>query len=100
LIRSLQSNRIIDAPRSAWHDRKLVLVQGGQSLRIQLQMRLYQFGRRQRQPLVQRNVGIVAALEDFQKAERRRAGIFDVMAHRERHVTNVAGLEIESARLT
>ena len=37
----------------------------------------HQFGRRQRQPLIERDVGIIAALEYLQEAQRRSSGIFE-----------------------
>ena len=59
---------VINVRRSCRHDWILLLVQGGQGLRIQLQMRLHQFRRRQRQPLIERDIGVVAALEYLKEA--------------------------------
>src|ERR1700726_1481048 len=83
-----------------WHDRHFRLAQRRHDLMIKLQMRIHELRWRQRHPRVKRQIGEVAALEDLQKAQRRRAGILDVMTHGEGHVTDVAGLEIEGARLT
>jgi hypothetical protein len=90
---------VIDCSRSCRHDGEFLLVEGCQSLRIQLQMCLHQLGGRQRQPLVERDVGIVVALEDFEEAQHRGAGVFDVMSHRERHVADIAGHTIKGTRL-
>ncbi len=48
----------------------LLLLQGLHHFGIKLQMRLQQFGRRQRHPLVQRDVREVAALEHFEEPQR------------------------------
>ena len=63
-------------------------------------MRLDQFGGRQCHPLVERYIGVVAAFEDFQKVHLRSAGVLDIMPHGEGHITDIAGPEIERARLT
>ena len=81
------------------HDRVLFLLQCAHHLLIEFQMGLQQLGRRQRQPLVQRQVRIIAALEHLQEAQRRVAGVLDIMAHRVRDIADVAGLVIEGARL-
>src|SRR5258708_7968646 len=57
----------IDASGSGRHDGYLFLAQGAHRLRIQLQMCLHQFGRRQCHPLIQRYIGVIAALEDLQE---------------------------------
>ena len=65
-----------DGRKLSRHDRRFVLAQGAHHLPIQLQMRLHQFGRRQRQPLVERHVGVVAALE----ISRKRNGVLPVFS--------------------
>jgi hypothetical protein len=91
LIRRLRSMGIRDrptSPRSPWQngyaerligrrglsrgdDRELLLVKRGQGLLIELKMRLHQLGRRERQPLVERDICVIAALEDLKEAQRR-----------------------------
>src|SRR5882757_3528621 len=84
---------------SCGHDWIFLLLQGGQGLRIQLQMGLNKFRRRQGQPLIERDIGVIAAREYLKEAQRRRAGVFDVMAHGERHVADIPRLVVEGARL-
>jgi hypothetical protein len=52
LLHRYSRGSIINIRRSCRHDWILLLVQGSQGLRIQVQMRFHQFGRRQRQPLI------------------------------------------------
>src|SRR5437016_2730627 len=85
---------------SSGYDRRHFLAQSAHDSRVQPEMRLHQLRRRERHPGVKREVGEVAAAEHLEKAQRRVAGILDVVAHGERHVTDVAGAEIEGARLT
>src|SRR6478735_6082203 len=82
------------------HDRRLVLAQGADQLLVALQMRVDQFRRRERQPLIEGYIGVVVALEDLQKTQRRVAGIFDIVAHGERHKADIVGLEVKRAGLT
>src|SRR6266480_1411722 len=63
-------------------------------------MRLHKLRRRQSHPLIERYIGEVITLEDFEKAHRRVAGILDVMAHGKGNETDIAGAEVEGARLT
>src|ERR1700687_2341912 len=90
---------IINVRRSSRHDWKLLLVEGGHRLGIQLQMRLHQLGRCQRQPLIERDVGVIAALEYLEEAHRRGSDVLDIVPHRERHVADVAALKVEGTRL-
>ena len=50
-------------------------------------------------PLIERQVGIGAALEDLQETQCRGAGVFHVVAHGERDIADVSALEIEGSRL-
>src|SRR6266567_1426250 len=63
-------------------------------------MRLHKLLRRQSHPLIERYIGEVITLEDFEEAHRRVAGIFDVMAHGKGNETDIAGTKVEGARLT
>src|ERR1700726_4255386 len=54
-------------------------------------MRADQLRRSERQPLIERYVSVVVALEDFQEAQHRVAGILDVVPHGKRHVTDMCG---------
>src|SRR4029453_3934797 len=76
-----------------WHDGRLLLSQGVHHLLIQLEVRLDEFGRCQRQPLVERNISKIAAPEYLQKPRRYGVGILDVMPRSEGYVADVAGME-------
>src|ERR1700730_13200029 len=62
-------------------------------------MRANQLRRSERQPLIERYVSVVVALEDFQEAQHRVAGILYVVPHGKRHVTDIVGLKVEGAGL-
>src|ERR1700730_7392151 len=62
-------------------------------------MRADQLRRSERQPLIERYVSVVVALEDFQEAQHRVAGILDVVPHGKGHVTDIVGLKVEGAGL-
>jgi hypothetical protein len=81
-------------------DRRLGLSERVREPLIQLEVDLQEFARRQRPPLVQRYVRIIAALEDLQKAQRRGAGVFDIVPHGERDIADVPATEIERPRLS
>src|SRR5258706_3715353 len=79
---------IFRRPSSIWiskrlsgHDRLLLFSEGVQRAPVDSQVRLDQFGRRQRDPLVERYVGVVAALEHLEEAQLVRAWIFAEVAH-------------------
>src|SRR6267378_7526665 len=82
-------------PQLGRHDRDFLPSQAVHDLLIQTKVSIDQLARRQCQPLVERDVGVVAALEHFQEAQRRGAGVLDVMSHGKRHVADVASPEIE-----
>src|ERR1700676_2074497 len=84
---------------SAGHNRKLLLVESRRGLWVTLCMRVHWCGRRQRQPLIERYVGVIAALEQLQEAHRRGSGVLDIMRHCKRHVADIAGLKVEGTRL-
>src|SRR5262245_13024042 len=63
-------------------------------------MCLHKLRRRQSHPLIERHIGEVVALEDFEKAHGRVAGILDVVAHCKGNETDIAGAEVEGAGLT
>src|ERR1700722_19803353 len=84
---------------SSRHDRRLGLSERVHKLRIQIKVHFDKVGRCQRQPLVERYVSIVRALEDLQKAQGRRARIFHIVPHRERDEADVPAAEIEGTRL-
>ena len=84
---------------SGRNDRRLGLSQRVHELMVQLEVHLHEVGRRQRQPLIERQVGVVAALEYLQKAQGRGAGVFHIMTRRERDKADVAAAEIERPRL-
>src|ERR1700704_4038543 len=65
----------MDSPRLGRHHRLFLFSQHADRLRIHSQVRLHQFGWRQRHPLVEGDVGVVAALEHLEKAKRRGAGV-------------------------
>ena len=73
-------------------------MESSDGLLVQLEMRLHQLRRRQSQPLIERYVGKIAALEYFQETQRRRSGVFDVMARGERHESDIAGLIVVEKR--
>ena len=84
---------------SCRYDWKLLLAQSRHSLRVQLEMRVHEFGRRQRQPLIEGHIGIIAALENLEEAQRSVTGVLDVVSHGEGHITHVARLKVEGASL-
>src|SRR5437660_11940933 len=63
--------------RSGGHDRRFVSPQGLHEPVVEIEVGLDQLRRRQRQPLVERHVGEVAALEQLEEAPRGVAGVFD-----------------------
>ena len=77
----------------SWHDGRLLLSQGVHHLLIQLEVRLDEFGRCQRQPLVERNISKIAAPEYLQKPQRYGVGILDVVPPSKGYVADVAGME-------
>ena len=81
------------------HDGRFLLAQGVHELRVAVQARADQLRRRESQPLIERDVGEVVALEDLQEPQRRVAGVLDVVTHGEGDVADIVGLEIECARL-
>jgi hypothetical protein len=83
-----------------WHNWRLRLSQSVRHLLVQIQVRLQKRRRSQRQPLIQRQVGIVAALEHLQEPQRCRASILLLVAHGVRNIAHVSGLKIERSRLT
>src|SRR6202142_3662601 len=85
--------------RSHRHDRRLGLSERIHELLVQIEVHFDKIGRRQGQPLIERHVGIIWALEDLQKAQRRRAGVLDIMTHREGDIADVSAAEIERPRL-
>lgn len=54
-----------------------------------------QFRRREGEPLIERDVRIVAALEHLQESQGRAPGVLDVVPHREWHLAHVSRREIE-----
>jgi hypothetical protein len=70
-------------------DRRLVLAQCAYELRIGLQMRGHELLRCERQALVERPVGIIVALKDFQETQRGVAGVLDIVPRGERHKAHV-----------
>src|SRR3954468_6296291 len=89
-----------EEPASARNNGDLLLAQCSHHLRIQFQVRFHQIGRRERHPLVQRYVGVVAALEDLEKPQLRIAGVLDVVTHGKRYVADIARLIVERTGLT
>src|SRR6202789_325276 len=69
-------------------------------LLVQIEVDFDKIRRRQREPLIERYVSIVRALEDLQKSQGRRAGVLDIMTHREGDIADVSAAEIERPRLT
>jgi hypothetical protein len=80
-------------------DDRLVLSQRRHRPPVQIQMSLHELRRRERHPLVERNIHEASAAEHFQKAERFGAEILDIVRHSMRNVADVAGLVIERPRL-
>src|SRR5712672_1886537 len=78
-------------------DRPLLLLQGPHDLLVQMEMGLDEFGWRQCQPLIERDIGKVVALEHLQEAQRGVARILDVVAHRKGHIAYIARLVVEGA---
>jgi hypothetical protein len=60
-------------------------MQGRPCLRIKLKVRLNQFGRCECQPLIQQDVGVIAALEYLQEAHLGSSDVLDIVPHREGH---------------
>jgi len=62
-------------------------------------MGLHQFRRCCRHPGIQGKIDEAVTLERLEESKIGRAGILEIVAHRHRDVTNVAGLQIKCARL-
>src|SRR6202453_2239987 len=82
------------------HDRRFCLSERIHELLVQIEVDFDKIRRRQREPLIERYVSIVRALEDLQKSQGRRAGVLDIMTHREGDIADVSAAEIERPRLT
>src|SRR5260221_6500796 len=89
----------VGAPRSrlARQDYDLILLNCVERRFIDAKMRHHQFGRRVGQPLCERQVLVVAALEHLQKYQICVTGILNVMQKRFLHVSNVSRLKIQGA---
>jgi hypothetical protein len=92
---------IVSSPKTCLgrHYGRLVLAQRFHHLLIEVQVRLHQLRRGQGHPLIERHVGKVAALEDLEKPQGRRACVLDIMTHREWDIADIAGSEVERPRL-
>src|SRR5580658_7346939 len=77
-----------------WHDQWFVFWQSIERGPVQIQMGCNQFRRRVRQPLGEREVLVVAALEHLQEFQICAAGVFDVVRQRLLDVADVARFEI------
>src|SRR5918997_314972 len=73
-------------------DNGLLFGEGSDRLLLNIEVRLDKFGRDERHPLVERDVGEAIAAEHLQEAHRLLTSVLDVVAHRKRHVTHVACL--------
>src|ERR1700683_3699213 len=76
-----------------------LLVQRGDRSFVQFKMLLHHLWRRKRQPLIERNISVIAALEYLKKAQRSRSSILDIVPHGKGDKADIAGLKIEGARL-
>src|SRR5579875_2309111 len=65
-----------------------------------MQVSLYKFRWCKRQPLVQRYIGKMVTLEQFQETQPGITGVLDIMSHRKGHVPHVTRLIVESTRRT
>src|SRR6185312_15655999 len=80
---------------TALYDGPLVFMERPQKIVADVKMLTDQIGWEQRQPLVQRDIGITIAAEHFEKAQRCVAGVLNVMAHRKRHIPDIARLHVK-----
>src|SRR4051794_36141206 len=79
--------------------RSLLLLQLRHRGLTQVQVISDQLPGRECQPLVQRDVSKAVAVEQLEKPQRAVAGVLDVVRGCERDVPDVAGTEVEGARL-
>src|ERR1700722_3172629 len=83
---------------SGRNDRLLLPAQMRDRRFAQIEMTAHELRWGERHPLVERKVGVIAALEHFEEAERDVAGVFDIVAHGEGYLSDNAGLLIERPR--